>query len=54
MLEEVSPGVDIERDIIAKMEFKPIVSNSIREMDENLFKVGKVGIRDQIMRVLKK
>ena len=54
MLEEVSPGVDIERDIIVKMEFKPIVSNSIREMDENLFKVGKVGIRDQIMRVLKK
>ena len=54
ILEEVSPGIDIERDIIAKMEFKPIVSNVVKEMDENLFKVDTVGMRDQIRRILRK
>src|SRR6202011_2636573 len=36
-LTEVAPGIDIERDILAKMAFKPIVTNP-REMDRRIFR----------------
>jgi acyl CoA:acetate/3-ketoacid CoA transferase len=54
VLEEMAPGIDIEKNIKAKMDFAPIVSSSIREMDERLFKVGKVGMREEIINVMRK
>jgi len=54
ILEEVSPGIDVERDIIAKMEFKPIISSAVKEMDKNLFKVERIGMREYIKGVLRK
>jgi acyl CoA:acetate/3-ketoacid CoA transferase len=47
-LEEVSPGVDIDRDILSKMEFRPIIATPIKQMDERLFGVGKLGLREEI------
>lgn len=47
-LEEVSPGVDIDRDILSKMEFRPIMATSLKLMDERLFGVGKLGLREEI------
>lgn len=37
MLTEYAPGVDIERDIMAKMEFRPLISADLKEMDAALF-----------------
>jgi propionate CoA-transferase len=54
VLEEIAPGIDIEKNIKAKMDFAPIVSSSIKEMDERLFKVGKVGMREEIINVMRK
>jgi acyl CoA:acetate/3-ketoacid CoA transferase len=54
VLEEVASGIDIEKNIIAKMGFAPIVSSSIKEMDERLFKDGKLGMRDEIMSIMRK
>lgn len=40
VLEEYAPGVDIERDILAKMEFKPIISRHLQPMDDAVFRDG--------------
>ena len=48
ILEEVSPGVDIDKNILSKMEFSPIISSSLRQMDERLFNHDKMGLADEI------
>ena len=54
VLEEVAPGIDIDRDIISKMGFQPIVSSAVREMDKKLFQEGKVGMRNEIIQIMKR
>lgn len=49
ILEEVSPGVDIDRDILSKMEFRPIIATPLKLMDERLFGVGKLGLSEEII-----
>jgi propionate CoA-transferase len=34
---EVAPGIDVERDILAQMAFKPIVGDDVRLMDDRIF-----------------
>jgi propionate CoA-transferase len=43
-LVEIAPGVDLERDILGMMDFKPIVSPNLKLMDSTLFqpKWGKL------------
>lgn len=45
VLTEIAPGVDVEKDVIGQMNFKPAVSPALKLMDENIFKPGKVGIK---------
>jgi acyl CoA:acetate/3-ketoacid CoA transferase len=52
ILEEVAPGIDIDKDIISKMGFMPIVG-STKEMDERIFSDGKMDVRDEIMKTFK-
>jgi acyl CoA:acetate/3-ketoacid CoA transferase len=49
ILEEYSPGVDIDRDILRKMEFSPVISSSIRQMDERIFNKGMMGLANDIV-----
>ena len=42
-LSEVAPGVDVERDIIAQMDFKPIVRDELEMMDARIFRSGAHG-----------
>ena len=42
---EYAPGVDIERDIIAQMEFDPAMSPNLKEMDRRIFRQQKMGIQ---------
>ena len=37
---EIAPGVSLERDILAHMEFKPIIRGEIPLMDSKLFELG--------------
>ena len=53
-LEEVAPGIDVEKDIMSKMDFKPVISSTLKEMDEKLFKEGTIGMRDEIINILRK
>ncbi len=45
---EVAPGIDIAKDILAKMDFKPIV-NKPKTMDLRIFQPEPMGIRDDLL-----
>ncbi len=48
-LTEVAPGVDIERDILARMDFKPIVRGTPARMDAAIFAAGPMGLRQRML-----
>ncbi|MDR4510934.1 MAG: hypothetical protein MRJ93_04420 [Nitrososphaeraceae archaeon] len=54
ILKEIAPGVDIEKDIIAKMNFTPIVNSDLVEMDKKLFHEDKMNIKENITQLFKK
>jgi Acyl CoA:acetate/3-ketoacid CoA transferase len=37
-LTEIAPGVDLEKDILANMDFKPTISSDLKEMDSRIFR----------------
>jgi len=45
VLIEIAPGVDLEKDIIAHMGFKPIISPNLVVMDERIFGEKKMELR---------
>jgi propionate CoA-transferase len=50
-LVEVAPGIDIERDILAQMGFRPIVRSAPRLMDAAIFADSPMGLRDRMLAV---
>jgi propionate CoA-transferase len=53
ILEEVAPWIDLDKDITSKMGFKPIIVESLKEMDKRIFNDGKMGIKDELMQKFK-
>jgi propionate CoA-transferase len=49
-LVEIAPGIDIERDILSRMEFRPIIGNPA-VMDKRIFASGPMGLRDSLLRM---
>ncbi len=47
---EIAPGIDLEKDILAQMEFKPVIKN-LRLMDERIFKLAPMGLKDDLLSV---
>ena len=43
-LTEIAPGVDIEKDILNQMDFKPIISNNMKVMDSVIFTNQKMNV----------
>lgn len=43
-LTEIAPGVDIERDIFAQMEFKPAIKEPLKLMDMRIFRTEKMAL----------
>lgn len=41
---EIAPGVDLQKDILDKMEFTPVVSKGVKQMDKRLFIDQPMGI----------
>ncbi|MGF1700472.1 3-oxoacid CoA-transferase [Photobacterium makurazakiensis] len=41
---EIAPGIDLERDVLAQMEFTPVVSASLKLMDARIFRDEPMGL----------
>ncbi len=46
---EVAPGIDIETDILAHMDFRPVM-NDVKIMDARIFKPSAMGIRKEFLK----
>ena len=46
LLTEIAPGVDLERDVLAHMGFRPQIAPDLREMDPAIFPDEPMGLRD--------
>ena len=46
---EIAPGIDLERDIIAQMRFRPLVSPQLKTMDARIFQSTPMGLRSDIL-----
>jgi propionate CoA-transferase len=46
---EIAPGIDLERDVIGQMQFRPQVSPHLKIMDDRIFRPGAMGLRDDIL-----
>jgi propionate CoA-transferase len=46
---EIAPGIDLERDILAQMDFRPAISPQLRLMDGALFGDGRLGLRERLL-----
>ena len=52
-LVETAPGVDLERDMLDKMEFRPVVRR-VEEIDRRIFCEGKMGLREEALKIVRK
>lgn len=43
---EIAPGVDLDKDILAQMEFNPIISPELKLMDARIFKREAMGLNN--------
>jgi len=50
-LTEIAPGVDLERDILAHMDFAPVIRGTPRLMDARIFRHEPMGLRDDLLAV---
>ena len=53
-LEEIAPGIDLERDVLKKMDFDPAVSPDLKEMSKVLFARDKMDVRKLVLEHLRK
>jgi propionate CoA-transferase len=48
-LTEIAPGVDLQKDILDMMNFKPIIKNHPVLMDKRIFRPEPMGLKDQLI-----
>ena len=45
MLCEIAPGIDLEKDVLAHMPMKPVLSPDLKLMDHRIFRAEKMGLK---------
>ncbi len=50
-LVEIAPGIDLERDILAQMDFRPVIRGEPRLMDAAIFAEGPMNLRERMLSV---
>lgn len=53
ILNEIAPNIDIEKDIISKMQFLPKISSNLLQMDERLFNESRMNVKEDITQIIK-
>jgi propionate CoA-transferase len=48
-LVEIAPGVDLDRDILALMQFEAQIATHLKTMDQRIFHEDPMGIKDDIL-----
>lgn len=48
-LTEIAPGIDLERDVLAHMAFRPVMRGAPRLMDARVFRDEPMGLRDALL-----
>ena len=48
---EIAPGIDLERDILARMDFSPRIPNRPRLMDRRIFAEEPMNLREQMLSI---
>ena len=46
---EIAPGIDLDRQILALMDFTPAISPALRLMERGLFEDGPMNLRDRML-----
>ncbi|GAA5175840.1 acyl CoA:acetate/3-ketoacid CoA transferase [Niveibacterium umoris] len=46
---EIAPGIDLERDVLAQMDFRPAIAKHLRTMDPRLFGTATMGLREDVL-----
>jgi len=46
---EVAPGIDLKKDILPWMDFKPVIKESLRLMDERIFRPEPMGLKEDLL-----
>ena len=48
-LVEIAPGIDLERDVLAHMDFRPTINQDLKLMDPSIFLDAPLGLRDRLL-----
>jgi propionate CoA-transferase len=46
LLTEIAPGVDLEKDVLGQMAFRPTVAPDLKLMDARIFRADRMGLAD--------
>ncbi len=47
---EIAPGIELERDVFARMGFRPRIATGLKEMDRRIFRPEPVGLAAELAR----
>jgi propionate CoA-transferase len=50
-LAEIAPGVDLDRDILARMDFRPLILNEPKLTDPRIFAAEPMNLRDHMLSI---
>ncbi len=48
-LTEIAPGMEIKKDILSAMDFKPVMKEPVRLMDERIFRPEPMGLKEDLL-----
>lgn len=51
VLTEIAPGIDLERDILSQMDFRPVIKGEPRLMDPRIFAPEVMGLKSELLSI---
>lgn len=48
---EIAPGIDLDKQVLALMDFKPVIRKPPKLMDERIFRYAAMGIKEDLLNI---
>jgi propionate CoA-transferase len=48
---EIAPGLDLQKDILDHMDFKPVIREPLKRMDARIFRPAKMELKDDLLNI---